>query len=1313
MSISEYLGPYHILAEAGKGGMATVYRARQISIERDVAIKVILKGIAGDSDAVQRFQREARLIARLEHPHILPVYDFDGSHEPPYIVMRYLDGGTLRDVMAQGLLPHDEVAYLMWQVCSALDYAHRQGITHRDVKPSNILIDREGNAFVTDFGIARLSAGEGKKRITGTGMIIGTPDYMSPEQAQGSAEVDHHSDIYALGVMLFEMLTGELPFQAESPLQVLLMHMSEPVPSLLEKNSDLPVALDEVIQQAMAKDRNSRFRSATEMSTALTTALGGTVTASATHLRAAAETSVTLRLGKNTVEDIQPTPSAQNKTVVALNVSVTAYSELVAEAMNAEAAQRAIMSFWTAATQVLNEHSGVIFMRTDHEMLALWGSASAREDDSEQAIRAALKLQTTLRQLSAVPLEADEPLPLNIGIHRGLALLTSSDKTNTSSVSGVTISLTNRLMQNAEGLILITHEIFRQVLGVFDMQPGEALKVRGRAEKVMTYQVERAKPRAFRIMPHGVEGIETQLIGRDAEFKQLQKAFLIAVEDGETQVMTLVGDAGVGKSRLLYEFDKWSELRPEQYFIFSGRATPAMTQRPYALIRDVLSFRFEVQDDDPLAVALSKFEAGVAGLVGKNDEMAHFIAYLCGVDVSTSTWIKNILSDAQETNRRARHALIQFINTLTKHGTVVIELEDIHYADDASLDLLNDVFIADDARHLLVLGSTRASLYGRRLTWGSGQRFHTRLDLKPLDKRDSHDLLLNILQKVADVPKDLRDKLVERAEGNPLYLEELVKMLLDDHVILKESDDVWRIETSRLDNLHVPSTLAGLMEARFDTLLYPEKITLQRASVIGRIFYDTALQSIDNTDDTHLNNLATILAKLVEREFIYRRETSAFADSTEYLFASAMLRDMLYERLLERQRQVYHRGAAEWLAGLERADDYLPLIAEHYEKAGDTAQAVAFLQRAGATASQRGAYREAVVFFQRALDLLPETTPEVKLSRLLGLGDAYNWLGDIETARASLTEALTLARASHSTEDIVNALYQLSLTETTYGGYATAQTYLSEALPLARAGSNQSLLARVLYGLANVNFRTGNHAESEAFAHECIALCQAIGDDVLQIYALSRLATALFSDINRIPEAETYLHKALELARRIGHGDGQQIALGNLGLGAAIREDWAAGISYTESALVLAREQGNLYGISIAANNLAEFYLAAGENSDKAAPYLLEALIAAKKTTALAIILFAVDSCGRWKVMRKDPKAGLKLMGLAYYHTAFTGDSIDDTQRWLRANRAEIPFNDGEMEAAMKTGKALDLETVVEELLKELQDSTDNSAGTD
>jgi len=191
--------------------MATVYRARQPSVSRDVAIKVITTGVANDDRAVQRFQREARLIARLEHPYILPVYDFDGRHAPPYIVMRCLDCGTLKDVIGQRALPHDEVAYLLRQVGAALDYAHRQGIVHRDVKPSNILIDREGNAFVADFGIARMVSGEHDAQITASGAMVGTPNYASPEQARGEGDVNRRADVYAQGVVLFEMLTGERP----------------------------------------------------------------------------------------------------------------------------------------------------------------------------------------------------------------------------------------------------------------------------------------------------------------------------------------------------------------------------------------------------------------------------------------------------------------------------------------------------------------------------------------------------------------------------------------------------------------------------------------------------------------------------------------------------------------------------------------------------------------------------------------------------------------------------------------------------------------------------------------------------------------------------------------------------------------------------------------------------------------------------------------------------------------------------------------------------------------------------------------------
>lgn len=270
--IGTRLGPYEILEEIGKGGMATVFRAYQPSIGRYVAIKVIHRAIATDDRAVERFQREARLIARLEHPHLLPVYDYDGAHEPPYIVMRYLEGGTLKDVVDKGALPVVDTSYLLRQISSALDYAHRQSVIHRDIKPSNIMIDYDGNGFLMDFGIARLStSGEG---LTQTGFAVGTPGYMAPEQGMGMDSIDHRADIYALGVMVFQMITGKMPYSAETPLGVVMKHINDPVPSARAINPQLPEVLDAALMRAMAKKPEDRFDTATDFADEVTRAVG-------------------------------------------------------------------------------------------------------------------------------------------------------------------------------------------------------------------------------------------------------------------------------------------------------------------------------------------------------------------------------------------------------------------------------------------------------------------------------------------------------------------------------------------------------------------------------------------------------------------------------------------------------------------------------------------------------------------------------------------------------------------------------------------------------------------------------------------------------------------------------------------------------------------------------------------------------------------------------------------------------------------------------------------------------------------------------
>jgi predicted Ser/Thr protein kinase len=259
----ENIGPYRVLEQLGQGGMATVYKAYHAALDRYVALKVLHPAFGEDPNFEARFQREARVVAKLEHPNIVPIYDYSEYDKRPFLVMKFIEGETLKARMASGPLASDELANIIEAIGSALAYAHKMGILHRDIKPSNVLLTKDGSVYLADFGLARI-ASMGESTLSGD-MIMGTPQYISPEQAMGKKELDEGTDIYSFGVMLYEMVVGQVPFNADTPFSIIHDHIYSPLPIPHNVNASVPEPVERVLLKALSKERADRYASVIEM----------------------------------------------------------------------------------------------------------------------------------------------------------------------------------------------------------------------------------------------------------------------------------------------------------------------------------------------------------------------------------------------------------------------------------------------------------------------------------------------------------------------------------------------------------------------------------------------------------------------------------------------------------------------------------------------------------------------------------------------------------------------------------------------------------------------------------------------------------------------------------------------------------------------------------------------------------------------------------------------------------------------------------------------------------------------------------------
>src|SRR5256714_3343964 len=880
------LGSYRILEKLGEGGMGAVYLAKDARLGRRVALKLLPAHFARDDERVRRFEQEARAASALNHPNILTVHEIGESEGRRFIVTEFIEGRTLRERLAEGRFASGEALDVCAQVAGALAKAHASGIVHRDIKPENVMVDEEGHVKVLDFGIAKQVAqapsvdteAPTTARIvnTASGVVLGTSTYMSPEQLRGQ-ELDARTDIWSLGVLPYEMIAGRAPFEAQTygDLIVAILH-GEPPPL-----SDLGVEPSEeigaVLRRALAKDKDERWPSAKELQNELRR-LKRQLDFSADTVRDERDGEP----GRDASSLVERAPARQERAASKrppiasqrqqtteqrrqLTVLFADFAGLLplTEGQDAEDVSELMSELWPLVDGIVAEHGGAVDKHVGETLVALWGAREAREDDPERAVRAALAMQSAVAEFVASNLphalaehalaereasarddiatgEVEGPARLlRVGVRTGLVLLGEVGATGEVTVTGDPVRLASRLLQAAPvGSVLVSHDTYRHVRGVFTVHPPDTLEAAGRSRPVPFFRLRHAQPRAFRVQTRGVEGVETRMVGRKGELRRLTDALETVFEERELHVVTVVADAGLGKSRLLYEFANWIELLPDNWYIFNGRAGEGAQGLPYALVRDVFSFRFEIQDSDPPEVAREKLERGMLAMCKNTPEdevlqRAHFIGQLIGFHYSASKHVSGILDDARQIRDRAFRYAGQFFSDIARDYPVAVYLDDIHWADDGSLDFIDYITRHCAQVPMMILWPSRPPLLERRPAWGEGRGHHERVRLQPLSKKESRQLVEEILRRARRVPPEPRELVVRWAEGNPFYVEELIKILIDQRVIVPGAD-VWSVDATRLGEVHVPPTLTGVLQARLDKLSAEEKSALQRASVIGR-----------------------------------------------------------------------------------------------------------------------------------------------------------------------------------------------------------------------------------------------------------------------------------------------------------------------------------------------------------------------------------------------------------------------------------------------------------------------------------------------
>lgn len=684
------------------------------------------------------------------------------------------------------------------------------------------------------------------------------------------------------------------------------------------------------------------------------------------------------------LRDLDDDRAHERRLITTLFADVSGFTAM-SETMDPEDVSTVMNDLWTRIDRAIIGYGGRVDKHMGDAVMALWGADRTNENDAAQAVRAALAMQDSIRRFND-EVSPELPIRMRVGINTGHALVGWVGTTREFSAIGDAVNTASRLESAARvGGILISRETEKHVRGLFELAEQPSITVKGKSEPLRVFSVGAELELPLQDARRGVQGTLTSMVGRDGQLLMLEEQFNRTVELQQARGCILVGEAGLGKSRLILEFRRRVGASAN-CSLLTARGSQESAATPYAFLRMMMTRHLEISDSDAPDEVERRFAAGF----GSSPLNARLVGRLLGFGLGESPALDVLsLVDPELSGLAVRELALHFQRLATDRPLIIVA-EDLHWIDEPSLELLAAALERSREHGIFMVASARPGFLEDHELAGPPLEL---IRLAPLEREEVDAMIHQLRGPQGALPAGLMEIIQQHSEGNPFYVEEFVKMV-----------DEEGLDERSAAELGVPTTLEGVLLSRLDALGADDRTLVRKAAVVGRVFWDDAVAAGQADTDAHLGTLE-------QKQMIFTRSPSLFAEAREFSFRHSLLRDVAYESILLRERPPLHRSVAEWLIERTggREGEFAGIIAWHFGRARDTDRERLYLYRSAVYALAQGAVRDAVATLDRALELCGEhTAASERFDILLVRERAHDLLGRRDEQEKDLDELTAL-----------------------------------------------------------------------------------------------------------------------------------------------------------------------------------------------------------------------------------------------------------------------------------------------------------------